>query len=269
VVYFLHYKLFSKTRPTIAKLHITVACFLPPTSSYKHKLVYLYGLQASIKIVLKWLTFVVATKRLYMKKCLSIILLVVVSVAFFVSDLSAQNNKISLPPDMSVNQYDIIAEAYYGYPYLMGILYKQILADTFGLRKITNMNHIGFKAEYMRWESLGLGVEYTYALLSMRYQGSNGKYYTAGIGKKRILAKVSYHHSVDEHFDFYYTAGIGYTITNFSTDEPGIKAEKINVNPVASRVGIGLRYFFNETFGLNAEAGLGGPLIQIGISIKP
>lgn len=202
-----------------------------------------------------------------MKICLSIALFIVCFL-FFDFGMHAQNNRPSEAANLGTNNYDIIAEAYYGYPYLMGALYKQYLADTLGLRKITNLNHIGFRAEYMKWNTVSLGIEYTYALLTMRYQGSNGKYYTAGIGKKRILAKVSYHYSIDEHLDMYYTAGIGYTITNFTTDQPGIAIKQMNAIPVASRLGAGIRYFFNDTFGVNAEAGLGGPLIQAGISLK-
>ena len=42
----------------------------------------------------------------------------------------------------------------------------------------------------------------------------------------------------------------------------------LNILPVAFRLGIGLRYYFIENLGVCVEAGIGGPLVQAGLSEK-
>ena len=169
---------------------------------------------------------------------------------------------------LCVNRYDIIADAYYGYPYLMGILIKKVLADSFGVHNAINYNHFGARVEYMAWDEVGLGLEYTYALLAVKIQGKSGRYYDASVVKQRILAKYNYHFNITETFDSYLTVGLGYTITQIQSKQLHIKDERVNKYPVASRIGLGFRYFFTETLALNAEVGLGGPLIQAGSSYK-
>lgn len=87
--------------------------------------------------------------------------------------------------------------------------------------------------------------------------------------KYRILAKMSYHFATSEHFDPYLTWGAGYKNTKIYSNEPGeIRDVNVNLVPLAFRAGIGMRYFFTDAFGVNAEVGLGGPIVQGGISFK-
>jgi opacity protein-like surface antigen len=202
-------------------------------------------------------------------KTLRIIVLTLSLILFMNTDSYSQKTRtISSNTGLCVNRYDIIADVYYGYPYLMGILIKKVLADSLGLTTSRNYNHVGARVEYMVWDEVGLGLEYTRALLAAKYQASNGQYYSALIIKQRILAKFNYHFSTTETLDPYLTAGIGYTITQVGSNQPGVKNEGVNIIPVASRIGIGLRYFFTKSFAINVEVGLGGPLMQAGISYK-
>lgn len=169
---------------------------------------------------------------------------------------------------LCVNRYDIIVDGFYGYPYLFGILVEKVLSDSLGITGARNYNHFGGKVEYMLWSHIGLGLEYTYALLAVDYQASNAKYYTIGVSRKRILAKFNYHFATTKKWDPYLTAGVGYSNTQVFTTEPGIKSETVNKIPISSRIGIGLRYFFTERFGINTEVGFGGPLMQAGFSFK-
>ena len=41
-----------------------------------------------------------------------------------------------------------------------------------------------------------------------------------------------------------------------------------NLFPISYRGAIGVRYFFSPNFGLNLEAGFGGPIIQAGLTGK-
>ncbi len=202
-----------------------------------------------------------------MKKCKTV-LIAIILIALVNSNSYSQQQEHGFSSGLCVKKYDIIIDGYYGYPYLMGILVKKVLADSFGITKALNINHIGARFEYMVWSQIGLGLEYTYALLSIDYQGKNGKYYTAGVSKQRFLGKFNYHFATSEKLDPYLTAGIGYSNTNVFSNEPGVKSTSVTTIPIALRVGIGLRYFFTETIGINAEVGLGGPLMQAGMSFK-
>lgn len=169
-----------------------------------------------------------------------------------------------------VNKYDIIVDAYYGYPYILGNIYQQAIEDTIPGFMINpkNINHIGGRVEYLIFDQIGVGIEYTYALFHFTHQGYNAKYYTAGVKKQRILAKFNFHLATTPNIDPYLTAGIGYTNSQLFSEDPTLESEDVNLVPVASRLGIGLRYFFTDMVGINFEAGLGGPLIQVGLSLK-
>ncbi len=175
----------------------------------------------------------------------------------------------SLTTYSCIKQYDIVADGFYGYPFFMGVLLKKFLSDTLHLTKVRNFNHVGLKMEYMFWQQIGIGAEYTYALVTgIARHGVYGKSYIIGISRRRILLRFNYHYNITEKWDQYLTAGLGYANTQVFTNYPGIKPETVKIPPVAFRVGIGVRYFIKENFGINAEAGLGGPLIQLGLSFK-
>ena len=152
----------------------------------------------------------------------------------------------------------------------MGSFYKTIIADTFPNLMVDPkiQNHLGGRIEYLLWSNIGLGVEYTYAAFSFKFQGSKTNYSLAVFKKQRVLAKFNFHFATSEKLDPYLTAGIGYSSTKLFSDEPDYIPETVNVLPVALRVGIGLRYFFSDFIGMHIEAGLGGPLMQAGVSFK-
>ncbi len=207
-----------------------------------------------------------------------IILIVIILITLINSDSYSQRiQDPALSSNLCVKQYDIIVDGFYGVPYLAGIIYKQFIIDTLGIspNKIHNLGHFGGRFEYMVWNKIGFGIEYTYALLSFDYQGRS-QIYDAGIVKQRVLAKFNFHFATSNKFDPYLTAGVGYSNTKFFynsntkffNNKPGTKSEKITILPVAYRVGIGFRYFFTQMIGVNAEVGLGGPLMQAGLSFK-
>ena len=172
--------------------------------------------------------------------------------------------------DYCIKQYDILIDGYYGIPYLMGNLYHQTLLDSFPntIKNPIVWGHVGGRVEYMQWDNIGLGLEYSFAKYSFNYEATNGVFYKAGIKKQRIVAKFNYHFSTTEAIDPYFTAGLGYTNTIIFSEEPNVKSEKINIMPVSIRAGIGIRYFITDFIGVHAEAGLGGPLLQLGITFK-
>jgi hypothetical protein len=167
-----------------------------------------------------------------------------------------------------VKKGTIIIDVFYGFPYFNGALLKSAYSSSRS-SIVHNYNQFGGKFEYMVSDKIGIGIEGTYALATVNYQANNLQYYTAGISKYRILGKMTYHFATTSSIDPYLTWGAGYKNTNiYSNDPNGTQSVSFNLIPVALRFGVGMRYFFSDVVGINVEAGLGGPLMQAGLSFK-
>jgi len=169
-----------------------------------------------------------------------------------------------------VEKGTILIDGFYGFPYFNGTLLKAAYRDSLGNNnQVRNLNHFGGKAEIMLTDKMGVGIEGTWASATVRYMGKYNQIYTAGVDKLRILAKMNFHFATSESVDPYLTWGIGYKNTKIYTNEPNeVNDIDITLVPIAFRVGIGMRYFFTDIIGINAEVGLGGPLMQGGLSLK-
>jgi opacity protein-like surface antigen len=217
-----------------------------------------------------------------MKKNITIItsLLILITVQ---NSLHAQNDKST----NCVKKGNFIFDAFYGYPYLFGQYVKQAInQNSVNDIAVTNFNHVGGKCEYMITDMIGLGLEYTYATVHAKYSETNSVYqngiyvnqinnYTASITKQRILAKFNIHFATSKHLDPYATAGIGFKQSivksdniNDQQDVHDLNNSFLNIFPVSFRLGAGLRYYFIENLGVCVEAGIGGPIIQGGITGK-
>lgn len=185
----------------------------------------------------------------------------------------------------AVKENSIIIEAYYGFPYWWGTLLTATNNAAGGNSitdvKVKNTNHIGGRFEYMVSDKIGIGAEYTYADASATYKETtttmNGSgvtttathTYTDGIKKQRALVRMGIHFGESATFDPYICIGAGYKGTTYYSNASGSGlGVTFNVVPVATRFGGGFRYFFTENIGINIEAGLGGPLVQGGLSLK-
>lgn len=211
-----------------------------------------------------------------------------------ISNFSAQTS--SSESENCVGKGKVIIDAYYGYPYLAGKYVKDVVntsnnqnalnGNTSTMISIFNLNHVGFKAEYMVNRMIGLGFEYSYASVTSKYNEvnqvyQNGTYidqtmnYTAKMTKQRILAKINIHYATSKHLDPYATGGLGYKVSVVTSDNPDdqktvydINNSFLNIIPISFRLGAGLRYFFTKNFGASVEAGIGGPIIQGGLCAK-
>jgi outer membrane protein W len=164
-----------------------------------------------------------------------------------------------------VKKDNFIVEVLYGWPYFNGVLLSSISST----RSVKNSNHIGGKIEYFLTENTGIGAEVTYANASIQYQsGNNSNWYDVGISKLRVLGKFNYHFSTTKTVDPYITVGMGYKKTTFYDTGNAAYNQSFNIFPVSFKLAIGTRIFFNDTFGFNAEIGVGGPLISAGIGVK-
>lgn len=173
----------------------------------------------------------------------------------------------------SIAEGDVQIRAYYGYPYFAGAFIKSALeTDSTGARTditVKNTNHIGGGAQFLISDKVGLGVDYTFAKVSATYIDGVDKY-NLSLTKHRVTAMMSFHFATGESVDPYFNVGAGYKKNILKYNEPGFDdTEAISQPiPVSMRLGIGMNYFFTDAIGINAEIGLGGPLVHFGIVAK-
>lgn len=214
-----------------------------------------------------------------MKKTL---LIIAVTVIGLITNLKAQDN--------CIEKGKFIVDAFYGYPYVAGARVKSTYNSTTNntnVVSVRNLNHIGGKFEYMINEKIGLGIEYTYAAVTAEYTEQYTKVNSIGqsvtttdnykvtLYKQRILGRMNFHFATTKQLDPYATVGFGYKVSLLKSTDPN-DAETIstfnksfaNLLPIAIRFGVGLRYFITPNFGLNVEAGIGGPSVQGGVTVK-
>lgn len=180
---------------------------------------------------------------------------------------------------------DYLFELSYGVPYAP---VKE--ADFFGLDLFTNTvvgktikttNHICARVDYQLNKEYSVGLEFTYASTSFSYirhyavrtgttLTSIDSSFTAKATKVRFLAKMGYHLNISEKFDAYGTAGFGYKEFRYSTKDAYVNTTDFfnKIFPVAIRVSLGGRFFLKENIAIHVEGGIGGPLMQIGLSWK-
>lgn len=203
------------------------------------------------------------------------------------NSLQAQNTEKDSESEKCVKKGNFILDAYYGYPYMFGKYVKEVVNQNADNDvTVTNLNHLGGKVEYMITDMIGLGLDYTFATVQAKYSQTNSVYqngvyvnqtnnYTASITKQRILAKFNIHFATSKFLDPYATAGIGFKQSivksdniNDQEDVNNLNNSFLNVFPISFRLGAGLRYYFIKNLGVSVEAGIGGPIIQAGISGK-
>jgi opacity protein-like surface antigen len=209
----------------------------------------------------------------------------------FINQLYSQESKKNSSTNC-IEKGKFIVDVYYGYPYVMGTYVKSVFinnnnnGNNSSVESVRNWNHIGGKFEYMLSDKIGIGLEYTYASVDIKYFENknvlqNNQYvnktfhYKATLYKQRVLARINFHFGTTDKFDPYGTIGFGYKTSllksNNTDDQKSINdfnSTFSNLFPIAFRFGIGARYFFTENFGLNVEAGIGGPSVQGGVTVK-
>jgi opacity protein-like surface antigen len=180
---------------------------------------------------------------------------------------------------------DYLLEVSYGYPFTpvreAAFFGLNIFTNTKGKGTSKNLNHICLRADYQLNTDFSVGLELTYASQTFEYYRTYTSYvsnvpvshdslFSAKASKIRFLAKLGYHLNISERFDAYGTAGFGFKQFNYSTNDSYLTtANLINeISPVAIRGSIGGRFFVSENFAIHVEAGIGGPIMQFGLTYK-
>ncbi len=180
---------------------------------------------------------------------------------------------------------DYLIEVSYGYPFsplqearMFGV---GLINNTRAGKVARNTNHLCARLDYQLNSEVSVGLEFTYASMEFDYFRTysvyNGTYtmqydslYGAKATKIRFLAKMGYHFNISDRLDAFATAGFGYKQFTYSSRDHYLTTNNFvnEIIPVAVRASVGGRFFLNKNLALHVEGGIGGPIMQIGLSFR-
>ena len=189
-----------------------------------------------------------------------------------------------------VSQGNVIIDAYYGFPnfgksFLQAVEDANEGATNF---KAGGIGPAGLRVEYMIADRIGLGVDVIYnsntssfTSLDSTYNGNTDTWSTETnsleykMQRVRAQLRFNYHFNItNPNVDSYIGIGAGTNNRFRSTLENGVDITEndgisnFTLLPFSIRVAAGLRYYFTDNIGINAEIGIGGPVISGGLSIR-
>lgn len=182
----------------------------------------------------------------------------------------------------AVSTGNFILDAYYGAPNL-GKAFYQSIEDASSTENFsaTGIGPAGLRGEYMIGETFGLGFDVIYNSNNIKYtqidslNPSNTYNYERTMNRLRVQLRFNFHFDVtNPNLDTYFgiAAGTNSRFRRLYID--GIESVEDNflgsgvLVPVSLRLCGGMRYYFNQYIGMNAEIGLGGPLVSAGLSVR-
>ena len=140
------------------------------------------------------------------------------------------------------------------------------------------------KGEYFIAERIGVAGAFNYGyfhsydeVMVDEYNGTTGQvttktyFYEAKVHKARFAVGFNFHALRTARCDSYFgfQAGVKRAGGTYQTNDPSAKGNmSVFVFPIAMRLHYGLRIFFNEFFAANMELGIGGPLVNVGVTYK-
>lgn len=199
-------------------------------------------------------------------------LLVVALMAFAATNASAQ----------AVEEGNVLIDVYYGFPNLYTAVFKSAYANSGSEEnvKINGLGPVGIRGEYLLSDKVGLGLDIGFNNTKISfdedgYDNNNNPTtynYTYSTQKIGAMVTFNYHFLDNDNLDFYGVIGAGYGNRSYkfeSTDPDYVNETVKGLIPVASRIGVGLRYFFSDNIGANVALGFGqGGLLNAGLSFK-
>lgn len=182
----------------------------------------------------------------------------------------------------AVSTGNFIFDAYYGAPNFGKSFYQSIEdASTTKNFTATGIGPAGLRGEYMIGETFGLGFDVIYNSNNIKYtqidslNPSNTYNYERTMNRLRVQMRFNFHFNVtNPNLDAYFGVAAGTNARYRKVYVDGVESTTDTFSgsgallPFSLRVCTGMRYYFNQNFGLNAEIGLGGPLVSAGLSVK-
>ena len=218
--------------------------------------------------------FININKHFEMKKLITSGLLLVGSLCVTLS-ANAQN---------AVEKGKVLVDLYYGAPNFGKKLAAGIDEINVSTSNVRGIGPLGLRAEYMLADKFGLGIDVIYNTTgtdvtydSLNNDGSLYRTYNGelNMNRLRVQLRFNYHFVSTENLDVYTGVGAGSnsrfwkvksTDPEFNND--WISTGSRTILPVSMRLAVGMRYYFTPNIGLNAEIGIGGPLVSAGVSFK-
>lgn len=185
----------------------------------------------------------------------------------------------------AAEQGNIIIDPYYGFPNFGKNLSEQAsegLTDV----NVTGYGPAGLRVEYMLGDQFGIGVDAIFNGFGVEGTSTDTVGYDANaqpitetytaratMNRIRIQGRFNYHFDVSSpDLDIYMGVGAGTNIRKYKYEENGVEDPEQTISgsliPVSIRVAAGMRYYFTDNIGVNAELGLGGPVLSAGLSFK-
>lgn len=173
------------------------------------------------------------------------------------------------------NKGSIVFDPYYGFPNF-GAKFVQSIVDSAATNVVVKgLGPLGLRGEYFLSEKFGLGFDFIYNNYSATYPYENaGTTYENKLKAQRyrVQLRMNYHFVNEDNLDAYFGFGAGtnnrkYTETSTDPSFVPSKASAVLL-PFSLRLAIGMRYYFMPGFGVNAEIGIGGPLVSTGLSFR-
>jgi hypothetical protein len=199
-------------------------------------------------------------------------------IAFTLLLLVSSSNVFS----QAVSTGNFIFDAYYGAPNF-GKSFFQTIEDAAGTQNFsaTGIGPLGLRGEYMIGETFGLGFDVIYNSNNIKYNQIDSfnttviNDYERTMNRLRVQMRFNFHFNVtNPNLDAYFGVAAGtntrfrkYYVNGIESTNDSFTGSGTLI-PFSMRVCTGMRYYFNQNFGLNAEIGLGGPLISGGLSVK-
>ena len=191
--------------------------------------------------------------------------------------LFAQPNSVSA---QAVEEGNVLIDVYYGFPNLYGTVFKNAYANSGTEQdvKISSLGPIGLRGEYMVSDKIGVGLDIGFnntKVTFTEFDSFDNATYEYDYKTQKIGAMVTFNYHFlenSDNLDAYFMVGAGYGNRSytFKSTDPNYTDETIDgLIPVASRIGVGMRYFFTDNIGANLAIGFGqGGLINGGLSFK-
>ncbi len=184
-----------------------------------------------------------------------------------------------------VEQGNFIIDPYYGFPNFGKSFTEQVSSDVENT-KVTGYGPAGIRLGYMIGDQFEVGVDAIFNGFSLTgtvqdtvYNSTTQTYETetyearATMQRIRIQARFNYHFDVSSpDLDVYLGFGAGTNNRKYKYFEDNKEVDdgstSLTLIPVSFRFAGGMRYYFTDNIGINAELGIGGPVISAGLSFK-
>lgn len=180
----------------------------------------------------------------------------------------------------AIKKGDILVDTYYGVVNLFNFAFKGTVGSGASNRSISYIDHVGVRGEYLIIDKFGMGLDIDYNMVNVSYStlsvvdSLNPIIHSYKIGSQNIRssATFNFHFADSEKLDVYLGLGAGYNYRSYTTSstEAGYSYNSSGaITPIAFKLALGMRYFFNENIGANLAMGIGqGGLVNGGLSLK-